>query len=213
MDELRRRETTRMVTTAVQAGNWEGCLWHMPRPYRPEAFNIVELQLSGSDYWRLLGKLWTDTEFPCRQQSLWLYLFRSSRPGREQVMDDHNLDRYQALSPLVEIYRGARPRWARGLSWTLDMEVAAWFARRFDFKKPKAGRIYRVTVERSHIWAYFHDSPEDEVVIDPRQLPPLHAMCLPPEEIDAMSERVTARRIAKRPSLSQPLLQGQTNSS
>jgi hypothetical protein len=193
MNDSGRREkaqTIGMMTAAVQAGSWEECLWTMPRPYRPEALTIVEFQLSDCDYWRLLGELWTDTEFPGRQQALWLYLFSSSRPGREQLMESHDLAHYQALPREVTLYRGARPRWARGLSWTLSIEVGARFARRFNFER---GRIYRATVERSQIMAYFSDRDEDEIVIDPRRLPPLRAMCLPSDEIDAMAEREQRR--------------------
>jgi len=51
------------------------------------------------------------------------------------------------------VYRGVRKGVARGISWTLDPNVARLFAGQFGF----AGTVYRTVVQRSDVYAYVSD--------------------------------------------------------
>jgi hypothetical protein len=64
------------------------------------------------------------------------------------------------------VYRGVNDHSAiYGLSWTLDPERAAWFARRFFNERPI---VVRATVMRHRIIAVFQEHREAEVLVFPR---------------------------------------------
>jgi hypothetical protein len=74
------------------------------------------------------------------------------------------------LPEMVEIHRGvnvcdsrsmAMRGHARGLSWTLDFDVAAWFAMRF---KPNDPRVLSAIVPRSDLVFYSYERKEAEVI-------------------------------------------------
>jgi hypothetical protein len=72
----------------------------------------------------------------------------------------------------VVVYRGASPKFKRGLAWTDDLDKARWFARRF----PKsdhfaAGRVYEATATPDRVYARILGRGEDEWVVDTRRLP------------------------------------------
>lgn len=72
----------------------------------------------------------------------------------------------------VELYRGATPKFKRGMAWTDDRDRALWFASRY----PKGdgfgqGRVYGATVEPGRVFARILGRSEDEWVIDTRRLP------------------------------------------
>jgi hypothetical protein len=55
------------------------------------------------------------------------------------------------------------------MSWTLDVELARWFAERKALLKPAA--IYRATVPPSAVLAlWLNDRAEQEVVVNPNML-------------------------------------------
>jgi hypothetical protein len=70
------------------------------------------------------------------------------------------------------VYRGvAGPgpaRRVRGLSWTLSLPIAAWFARRasntFQLDDPA---VYRLTVEDGRVLAYDNNRREEEILVLP----------------------------------------------
>lgn len=73
-------------------------------------------------------------------------------------------------SPLA-LYRGAVPRYKRGMSWTADLDKARWFARRFPPSNYFGqGRVYAATVPPERVFARIADRGEDEWVIDTRGL-------------------------------------------
>src|SRR5215471_7264807 len=101
-------------------------------------YYVIQVQVADAEYWRLVGELWTDTEFPEQVRDLWIELFYSARAQREHLMQPEELARYQALEPVIELYRGAPPYRARGLAWTTNIEIAASFARRPGNKESQA---------------------------------------------------------------------------
>lgn len=74
----------------------------------------------------------------------------------------------------ITVYRGVRMSrkrlWIRGLSWTTNPGIAAWFATRF--AKPEDDpAVYSVTVDPSAVFFMTNERSEEEAVIEPRGLP------------------------------------------
>jgi hypothetical protein len=182
--EENRAYTRKMVTDAVSAGDWDGCLRNLPRGCRLSALvSPIQFLVADTDYWRHLGDLWTDTESPRQPRSWWLDLF--STRG-EHLMNAAELVRHHALPAALRLYRGARPPTARGLGWNTDLAEAAWFAWRC--RPQGSGRIYSVTVARTAIWACFGRRGRSELLIDPRLLGPLRAVHWTVDDIARMAQ-------------------------
>lgn len=54
----------------------------------------------------------------------------------------------------------------RALSWTLDENVAQWFAQRYG----EQGTVYQAQIHKDHIYAIFTGRNESEVIVDPKHL-------------------------------------------
>ena len=72
----------------------------------------------------------------------------------------------------VTLYRGAPGRSnGRGMSWTLDVDRARWFAQRWDLTG-RSGSVYKATVKPHAILAMMLGGRDEaEVVVNPRRLP------------------------------------------
>lgn len=158
-----------MRAKALAAGNWSGYVFSYPRPYRRDGFSLIRDRLSDSEYWKLLREMWIDTELPNlhRQRGYWLGLFKLSRENRSELMTPNEHEALATLPDPVRIYRGAAPKYARGLSWTTDPERAKWFAERYS---AWSGRVFTCVIPKTKILAYFLERDENEVVIDPSRV-------------------------------------------
>jgi hypothetical protein len=79
-------------------------------------------------------------------------------------------DTGEKLEGVLSAYRGvAGKRHRRGLSWTLSIDRARWFARRYGhwFGNPL---VYEATVDASDVLAYIVDRNEQQMVVNPDKL-------------------------------------------
>jgi hypothetical protein len=71
---------------------------------------------------------------------------------------------FDSLPERIEVWRGTSYRRSiGGLSWTLDHEKAAWFARRF-CAGSRVPLIAKGTVPKGDVLAYFGERSEQEIV-------------------------------------------------
>ena len=71
------------------------------------------------------------------------------------------------LPETITVYRGLqRNASTEALSWTLDKNVAEWFANRFD----NNGEVIKATINKKYIFAYINGRGEKEVVLDYKKL-------------------------------------------
>jgi len=119
-----------------------------------------------------LPSVWKCAEFPeiaLRPMDIWVTYFRWA--GYLTDADDP----VEAPVAPLKIYRGAIWRRRRGMAWTTDRERARWFAQRFarfDGHEPfESAYVFEADVHPDGVLAMFRR--EDEVVVDPRFLPPL----------------------------------------
>ena len=127
--------------------------------------------LSSEDFTKMLADAWVRSESPNADPNLskskLVSLFKAADP--EILMDAEERARLQSLDDPVTIYRGVtsyNARNVRALSWTLDENVARWFASRFG----EQGRVYQAQIAKDDILAIFTGRNESEVIVDPKQL-------------------------------------------
>lgn len=134
-------------------------------PYLPAFFKFTQHFLSPYDYSTFIGSMWTIVEFPNVDDNItapeFVKIFR--RAEKALLMDDDELRQYLALPEEITVYRGIRGRGSlKALSWTIDVEQAEWFAKRWD----KNGKVYSATVRREDVLAVFTSRGESELVVD-----------------------------------------------
>jgi len=161
------------ISNQLKKNNYSSIIWMYERPYRLEKFTEIAHNLSDKEYWELLGSIWSDSE------NLWQYgfmlgrLLNSSRPGRENMMND---DEQSLLSKLPEqfiVYRGHQIRNRMGYSWTLSYFRAKWFAQRF--QKNNVG-VVAGTVDKKDVVAVLLGRNEFEVICHPNNLKNVHTI-------------------------------------
>jgi hypothetical protein len=120
-------------------------------------------------YWRLLRDRWTRVAAPWRDLETWCGLFAAERPDRWALMDDEELEVLSRLPKEATVYRGVgHPDHIRGLSWTLSVERAVWFAnRRADTSYSPKPSVATGRVEKADVIAYLSIRDEQEVVALP----------------------------------------------
>lgn len=152
----------------LAAGEYERYISLHERPFRPERLLEVADHLSDEAYWSTLGSLWQDTENAWQLEPVWEALWTAQQTVPSGcLMTEAEQTMLRSLPDVVKIYRGFNGEGAKdGLSWTLDLEKAKWFARRW-LQGDEAGVVAVGNVERAYIRALFLGRNESEVVVDP----------------------------------------------
>jgi hypothetical protein len=125
--------------------------------------------LSVDDLRAVLPVAWSDPEFPqrCLAVEDWVGVFRTAG-----FVSDAG---QSASTEMVRVFRGATWGQRRGMAWTRNVTRARWFADRL-VRRGKPAYVFECVVEPTAVLAML-DSPdgrrEDEVVVEPRLLPPL----------------------------------------
>lgn len=103
-----------------------------------------------------------DVNVPLEESIDW---FRQA--DKQSLMSTEDYKKYVTFESGITVYRGvAVGRKPNGLSWTLDLDKAIWFAHRFDTDLAE-GYVQKLVVkDKKNILAYFTIRNEDEVVID-----------------------------------------------
>lgn len=145
--------------------NWNQYVFTHERPYRLNAFVEIQKHLTDTEYWKLLGRIWSDSENIWQEKSAWKRCLKSKRQGREFFMSERDRNFLKSLPDELTIYRGYTKGCNRdGFSYTLSRDKAVWFSNRFQNKKLKAGLITRV-VRKEDVFAYIDSRNEKEIII------------------------------------------------
>jgi hypothetical protein len=100
-----------------------------------------------------------------RQHRIWDIIFLLSIADRDKLRAAGSS--LPGVGPFV-VYRGVhgtgRDRRVRGLSWTLDRDIAAWFASRFSGADQA---VYTATVTAEEVYCFYDDRKEREVICHP----------------------------------------------
>lgn len=157
-------QKVRDSNSALQEKRYSSFVYLHERPYRLDAFIQIADQLTDTEYWKLLGSIWTDTENQWQNLDKWDELLNSDRPQRQYLMTQEEDEFLRSLPDNVVIYRGCQKGLnQKGLSWTLKRDKAKFFANRLG----KRGIVLQRTISREQIVAVFLGRNEWEVVWKP----------------------------------------------
>lgn len=163
------------VDRALKEEKWSTYIYLHERPYRIDAFNeLCEMEVfadSHPEYWRLLGDIWTDSENVWQNEDLWRINLTTPWPGRHHMMtDDERGELAECLDDPIPVYRGfCRVGRDQGLSWTHNLVVAKFFARRFAMNG-ETQYIAAGQVAKKDVIAYFTGRSEYEIVALPESV-------------------------------------------
>ena len=140
------------------------------QPYRLTFFKYINQYLSEQDFSELLMIGWTMTEFVNNHPNVTLNEFVSwfQKADKNYLMDEDELKVLHDLPEIVTIYRGVGSnKYKNGMSWTLDLDKARWFSKRFNFD---GEYVYQGTINKSDILVYTEQRNESEVIVNPRKV-------------------------------------------
>ena len=161
------------LARAEAEGKWQKVLWLYEKPYRMSVFLHVRDRMSDRDYWQALGSLWLETENLHEDQDEWVGALSADRAGRARwLMNEDERAVLASLDDQVTAHRGfRRPGRHLAPSWTLDRARAEWFAMRPLDPHGSSGYLATATVPKTSVIAYFAGRGEQEIVLDPGELP------------------------------------------
>lgn len=127
--------------------------------------------MSNNDIGAFFRRNWNSIEEtskdPNVSRSQIVKLFRQAEISSTTSTEDKEL--LDNLPDEVTIYRGVTEYNAgtiKGLSWSLSLDTARWFAHRFG----ENGHVYKATINKKDVLALYTDRNESEVVVDFRRL-------------------------------------------
>jgi hypothetical protein len=158
-----RSKKQRLQDLKVTLGDGQEYVFLHERPYRFGALNRIIPHLSPTDYWRLVGAIWTDSENIRQHFAGWQRLWSALTINKHRCMTARERRDLKAMSPSFPVWRGiGYGGRARGLSWTLDRDKAVWFAQRFG--PPGTGKLVHAEVKRHRVHAFFQGRQESEII-------------------------------------------------
>jgi len=133
--------------------------------------SLVEPYLSSEDFAVQLKEAFMEMEQPNMDPNVSTTQLKNyfKKCDKNVLMEEEELKAYDSLPDVVTVYRGVTSynnKKIKVLSWTIDSEVAKWFANRYQQK----GQVYTATISKKHILAYFGGRNEAEVIVDPSKL-------------------------------------------
>jgi hypothetical protein len=146
------------------------------RPWRLEMWVDAYRRgnVSTDDYLHLLAAIWADAEpndtLP-KHLRMWKHA-KALNGGRTVIDPDQEVDppAWLNTNEWVAVYRGMEsPTEARGVAWSTDRSIAAFFAQRYAPAGEK-GLIVEGRVRASNVLAWIQSRNESEVVVDPARV-------------------------------------------
>lgn len=155
------------LSESIDRSDILGIMCLVNSPYKLTVIKFLSSYLSDKDLGALLSGFWQQQEQISLDRNVtgvelvkWF-----KRADKSSLMGASILKRYNALPARVTVYRGVTERnknKKKALSWTLDRNVAVWFANRFN---TGTGEVWKITVPKERILCLF-DGEEHEVIVD-----------------------------------------------
>ena len=140
------------------------------KAYRLQFLSMIKDFLSQKTFSEELADIWVNGESPNADLIVstdtlleWFHI-----ADKDVIMNEEELNVYKGLPDKVQVYRGVGEKSnPYGLSWTLSLEQARWFADRYSMLGAK-GYVLIATAKKEDILAYFET--EKEVIVDVSKL-------------------------------------------
>lgn len=138
----------------------------MNPPYILNFLKYTARYMSDEDLGRVLGGFWNNIEQISLDTSVTGQDIISwyKRADNKTLMDDEDRAVFNSLPDEVTIYRGVTShnrRKTKAFSWSIDKQVAEWFAKRFD---TGTGEVWTLTVPKERILCYYGGSEKEAIV-------------------------------------------------
>ena len=142
---------------------FESYLFLIEKPFRIIFFSELvkqnKIKRLSKKYWEILSSLWTGSENIFQYKELWKELFQD-KTNSHYFMSKKDLEFYNSLENEFIVYRGYT-HWENGYSYTIDKDIAVWFAERFG----QNGKIKERLVKKEDIFAFTNSRKEKEIII------------------------------------------------
>jgi len=159
---------------ALAAHEWSRFVFLHERPYRVEAFQEVQENLSDRDYWPLLREVWCDSENIFQNAMQWWEMLTTPRQRRTLFTPCEDRPALKKMPEMLHVYRGAQQIEMHGhylgYSWTLNRDKAEWFATRLHRPSDGLAVIASADVLKEYIVGYINARGEQEIVVEPKEL-------------------------------------------
>ena len=167
------------LTKAAKTRNWPTYVFTHERPYRAQAlYDLTYAQdLKPQEYWNLLSEVWKDSSNIWQNIDTWEELWGDGvdDPHRKFAMTVQDRKALKLLPDEFTVWRGVSHReGVTGLSWTINRDVAIWFAHRTGEPHIATGRV-----SKSDVLAMFMGGKEFEIVVFPNEVRRLKVKALP----------------------------------
>ncbi len=150
---------------------WQTYLPHLPAYERITQFMVKELKKADSlrqtpEYFQLIGQIWTDLELLGQSSSfleLMLGIWNGQTPHKNvhHLMTSNEQKQLAELPKTFTIFRGHDEHLLKGISWTLNPDIALQYA----IGSPNNARISIGKVNQLDIIAFINRWDEDEIVV------------------------------------------------
>lgn len=139
------------------------------KPYLPVFFKYIKDYLSDKDYANMLYEIWITVEYPNHDINVstneFMSMFRKAK--KKFLMNKEEQLVFDSFPETITVYRGIqKDATTKALSWTLDKNIAKWFANRFD----NNGEVVEATINKKYVFAYLNGRGEKEIVLDYKRL-------------------------------------------
>lgn len=129
--------------------------------YRMTFFKDINQYLSDQDFSKMLAVCWSahgGGEIPEPELEMWF-----KKADKNFLMSKKEQKIFSELPEQLTIYRGVRsPECKFGISWTLNKNIASWYADRYGNNK---SCIYECTADKKDIACYFDTRNEAEIIM------------------------------------------------
>ena len=141
--------------------SWDELIYKKGRKDFPLILFNNFFEISPEEWPRAISDAWIIPEWPGQVAPAygWITLFEYCG----YIVDEERVERADDLPELLTLYRGAIPKYRRGLAWTSDIKKAKFFANRFNSTSDKQGVVWKVTVPRELVLARFTDRNESDI--------------------------------------------------
>ena len=144
---------------------------HITKSYKFAFIKYAKPYLSKDDFSEYLVNAWVMTEAPNSDPNFTkkqlVGLFKDANP--QVLMNEEEFKIFEGLEETMLVYRGVtshNDRNIKALSWTLDIDKAEWFAKRFG----EEGKVYQGIIDKPNVLAYFNHRGESEIIVNPYYL-------------------------------------------
>lgn len=159
------------LSEAVSSGDWSQAILLHERPWRVQAIAQYASAMNDASYWRVVAWAYTDSENVNENFELWGELLNADRPSRNLMMTSAERQVLAGLPEQIKVFRGDVRKEATDYSWTIDKDVAVWFAKRTARMENRSrSLVLEGLVAKQHVIAYKGNRNEAELIVAPHHV-------------------------------------------